>query len=170
MSTYYWLRGTQPIYVHRLHQSYGPLVRTGPDNVDVNSMDAVKAIYNIKNEYPKSPWYLNIAGVNEHDVFSTPDIDFHRRHRRVLGGSMSESALKAYIPAVTSRVDFAISRMREELNNEGAVDISKWWLFMTTDVIGELTFGESFKTLEQGKVNTSLAVALLLKTSLTDLS
>lgn len=65
---------------------------------------------------------------------------------------MSDTGLKGYIPAVTSRVDLAVSRMREELKKQGTVDIFKWWMFMTSDVIGELTFGESFKTLEQGKV------------------
>jgi hypothetical protein len=57
------------------------------------------------------------------------------------------------MPTVTSHIDLTISRMREELNNHGHMDIWKWWLFMTTDVIGELTFGESFNTLQQGKVS-----------------
>lgn len=34
----------------------------------------------------------------------------------------------------------------------GAVDVYKWWMFMATDVIGELSFGESFRMLEYGKV------------------
>ena len=64
---------------------------------------------------------------------------------------MSESSLKHYLPVVTSHVDLTISRMKEELNKQGHIDIWKWWMFMTTDVIGELTFGESFRTLQQGK-------------------
>lgn len=66
---------------------------------------------------------------------------------------MSGTSLKNHVPAIMSRVNLAVNRMRDELNKEGAVDIWKWWLFMTTDIIGELTFGESFKTLEQGKVS-----------------
>ena len=65
---------------------------------------------------------------------------------------MSESILRNYYPTITSRADFAITRMREELEQRGVIDVYKWWLFTATDVIGELTFGESFKTLEQGKV------------------
>lgn len=34
----------------------------------------------------------------------------------------------------------------------GAADVFKWWFFMATDIIGELTFGESFRTLEHGQV------------------
>lgn len=46
-----------------------------------------------------------------------------------------------------------IQRMAEETNTRGTADVFKWWLFMATDIIGELSFGESFRTLEQGKVS-----------------
>lgn len=148
---YHWINGSRPTYIHRLHERYGPVVRVGPSEVDVTDPMALKAIYAIKNEYPKTPWYLLLAGHGGHDVFNTPDIEIHRRQRRLLGGTMSESALKNYNTAIMSRVDYTITRMREEFNKQGAIDVCKWWLFMTTDIIGELTFGESFKTLEQGK-------------------
>lgn len=38
------------------------------------------------------------------------------------------------------------------METRGCTDVYKWWFFFTTDVIGELTFGESFKMLELGKV------------------
>lgn len=46
----------------------------------------------------------------------------------------------------------AINRMDEEMGKRGAADVFKWWLFMATDVIGELSFGESFRMLEAGEV------------------
>lgn len=46
----------------------------------------------------------------------------------------------------------AISRMAEETRSRGVADVFKWWLFMATDIIGELSFGESFRMLEAGEV------------------
>ncbi|KAI1809246.1 cytochrome P450 [Poronia punctata] len=43
--------------------------------------------------------------------------------------------------------------MKEEHETRGAADVYKWWLFLTTDVIGELSFGASFRMLENGKIN-----------------
>lgn len=43
--------------------------------------------------------------------------------------------------------------MGEEMKARGAADIFKWWLFMASDIIGELSFGESFHALEQGEVS-----------------
>lgn len=48
----------------------------------------------------------------------------------------------------------AIGRISEELEKRGAADVFKWWLFMATDVIGELSFGESFRMLEAGEVKS----------------
>jgi hypothetical protein len=42
--------------------------------------------------------------------------------------------------------------MREQMDTNGVVDVYKWWVFMSTDIIGELSFGESFELLENGKV------------------
>lgn len=45
--------------------------------------------------------------------------------------------------------------MSEEMKSRGVADVFKWWTFMATDIIGELSFGESFRMLEHGKVNFS---------------
>lgn len=46
-----------------------------------------------------------------------------------------------------------ISRIAEEMQSRGVADVFKWWLFMVTDIIGELSFGESFRMLEAGEVS-----------------
>lgn len=87
------------------------------------------------------------------NLFDATDFEYHRRHRRLLGANMTESSLKACLSVIVPKVDLTILRMREEMKTRGAVDVWKWWLFMATDIIGELTFGESFQTLEQGRVS-----------------
>ncbi|KAL9093047.1 MAG: hypothetical protein Q9165_004185 [Trypethelium subeluteriae] len=44
--------------------------------------------------------------------------------------------------------------MQEESKTRGIADVYKWWIFLATDVIGELSFGDSFRMLEQGKVRS----------------
>lgn len=112
---------------------------------------AVQKIYRIKNEFPKSKWYLDFVPFIQ-SVFNTPDIALHRRFRRLLSSPLSESGLKSFQPQIEHKVNLCIERMGEESKTRGAADIFKWWLFMATDVIGELSFGESFRMLESGKV------------------
>ena len=54
------------------------------------------------------------------------------------------------LPNVETRLALPLSRMRQEMAPRGAADAFKWWLFMATDIIGELTFDDSFHMLELG--------------------
>ena len=51
------------------------------------------------------------------------------------------------------KVDLALSRMQDELQTAGTVDVLKWWTLMATDVSSTLMFGDCFHTLENGEVN-----------------
>ncbi|KAL3261246.1 hypothetical protein ABHI18_003910 [Aspergillus niger] len=44
-----------------------------------------------------------------------------------------------------------MQRMREEMTTRKVADVQKWFFFMSSDIIGELSFGDSFRMLEQGK-------------------
>jgi cytochrome P450 len=78
----------------------------------------------------------------------------HSARRRLLSAPMSDSSLKSMEPLINEKVTLAIQRMKEEIGRRGSADIFKWWLFMASDVIGQLTFGDSFKNLEQGVVRS----------------
>lgn len=94
-----------------------------------------------------------VGDLTPQNLFTTVDVAFHRRHRRLLSSGLSETSLQAFHPIVEQRVNLAIARMGEEMQTRGAADVFKWFLFMATDVIGELTFGESFRMLELGEVS-----------------
>lgn len=85
-------------------------------------------------------------------MFSTTNPRFHAERRRLLSGPISEQNLLKMEPIINQRIYMTIARIEEEIEQTGAADIFKWWTFMATDVIGELSFGESFRMLELGKV------------------
>ncbi|OQD87454.1 hypothetical protein PENSOL_c077G04033 [Penicillium solitum] len=148
---HYWFAGKAPNYVHGLHENYGPIVRTGPNRVDICSIDAVKEIHKTNSRFLKSPWYRTLVPNNMESVFSTTDPNFHSARRRLLASPISDTSLHQHEGLITGRVKMTICRMAEEIQTRGATDIFKWWLFMATDIIGELSFGESFRMLEAGK-------------------
>lgn len=151
---YYTVIGQRPRYVHALHQKYGPIVRISPDVVDISSIPAAREIHRIASPFLKSPWYRLLNRKDGESIFSTTDPEYHRRHRRLLSSPLSEANLRTVEPLVKSRVQLAMSRIREEaLSPRGVADIYKWIFFMATDIIGELSFGDSFRMLEIGKKN-----------------
>ncbi|KAI1267069.1 cytochrome P450 [Xylariaceae sp. FL1019] len=152
VAAYHFLKGTKPSYIHGLHQKYGPIVRVGPREVYTMDLADAKIIHSVKNTFSKAGFYRRLTpGVES--VFNTTSNDLHRRMRRVLSAPISESGLQVYLPNIQDKVRLAIQRMGEEHETRGVADIWEWWLFMTTDVIGELSFGKSFEMLESRKVN-----------------
>jgi cytochrome P450 len=139
--------------VHSLHQLYGSTVRLSPGEIGIADIDDIKAVYNLRETFVKSSFYTDVTVSSEPNMFNTSNVQYNRRLRRLLGGPMSESSIRSIEPTVVSLSTLAILRMEEEMNKRGAADVLKWWTFMATDVIGTLTFGESFRTLEQGKVS-----------------
>ncbi|MBE3046281.1 cytochrome P450 [Candidatus Bathyarchaeota archaeon] len=126
----------------------------------MSELSAVRSIHSVKAGYLKSPFYLKLTGRSIASVFSTTDVEYHRRHRRLLSMPLSESALKTVEPIVRSKASLAVQRISEEMNSRGAADVFKWFLFYSTDVIGELSFGQSFRMLEIGMVRSPLAYAM----------
>ncbi|KAI2786849.1 Cytochrome monooxygenase [Penicillium oxalicum] len=145
---YYWLRGQIPFYVHKLHEKYGPIVRISPDRVDICDVNAAREIHKINSPFLKSKWYRVLVAGGHETTFSTLDRKFHAQRRKLLATPISESSLSKMEPIVLSRVQTTIDRMVEEMTSRKVADVFKWWLFMATDIIGELSFGESFRMLE----------------------
>ncbi|KAI2783193.1 putative cytochrome P450 [Daldinia loculata] len=147
MLKYKAITGQRPQWVHSLHEKYGAVVRISPNEVSIQDPNAVQQIYQVKGEFLKSPFYeAFLPGVN--NVFSTTDVNYHRRHRKLLAYEMSESGLNSHRPTVETKVRMTIEGMAEEMEKRGATDVYRWALYMATDVIGELSFGSSFRMLE----------------------
>ncbi|KAM3486534.1 hypothetical protein MY8738_000400 [Beauveria namnaoensis] len=150
---YKWLTGQRPLYVHNLHLKYGPVVRIAPDEVDVTDIDAVKDIYDSQETFKKSSFYRKLTAVRTPVLFALSDVSTHRRLRRLMSTPLSVSSLKTQFPLVRSRVELYIKKVKDEKISRGVADLFKWNMFLATDVVGELSFGTSFNTLELGKKN-----------------
>ncbi|KAJ6090523.1 hypothetical protein N7486_009338 [Penicillium sp. IBT 16267x] len=169
---YYWFSGKIPYYVHSLHEKYGknihitdemeesadvpqgPIVRTSTTQVDICDTEAAQEIYKTNSRFMKSEFYNVLIAKNFQNMFSTTDPKFHSSRRRLLATPISDSSLSKYEPLISSRVNLAVEKIAQEMRSRGVADVFKWWLFMATDVIGELTFGESFQMLESGELPT----------------
>ena len=74
---------------------------------------------------------------------------FERNCRRILAPSFSESALRKQEQFLSAYVDLLIRRLHD--NAGKPIDIWKWTKFFAFDIVGDLTFGESFDCLESSK-------------------
>ncbi|KAK9799880.1 putative Cytochrome P450 [Seiridium cardinale] len=144
--------GKRAQYVHWLHKKYGPVVRVGPDTVDVSDGEAALSIHRAKGGFAKSSFYD--TGGRVQSMFSTRDRKFHANRRRLLGPCFTEASLNTMQPIIDDLARLAIENMRQEAGSSaGSVDVLKWWTLFAMDTIGQLSIGESFGMVESGVKN-----------------
>lgn len=146
-------------YVHELHKTYGPFVRLAPDKLAVADPSSFVAIHRIGSGFLKTSWYEDFAaGVDNSGIgvglFAMRDPKEHAARRKLFSRALSLNSLRQNCETVIrEKAEMATSRILEEVSSpEGRSDILKWWMLMASDVIGELSFGESFGLLKLGKV------------------
>ena len=87
------------------------------------------------------------AGIDS--IITANDAD-HARMRRLLGHAFSDKALREQEPLIQSYVNSLISGLHRHTQgrNKGKVDLADWYNWTTFDVVGDLSFGESFDCLK----------------------
>ena len=107
-----------------LHKKHGPLVRTGPNELSVADLKAIKTIYGAGTPFRKSPWYSVWQGHRKFDLFAERDEKIHGQQRRLVSRAYSMDALKDLEPHVNTAINTFLSKM-DALKN-GPVDLGKW--------------------------------------------
>lgn len=150
--SYYNVRGKLPFHVKRLHEKYGPVVRIAPTHLAYISATAWKEIYGHRQGhaqkpkdplvYPEQPPHFP----HEANMILANDAN-HSRHRRLLAHAFSAKALEEQEPLIMSYIDLLMTRLRENCA-KGPIDMVALFNWTTFDVIGDLSFGEPFQSLE----------------------
>ena len=68
--------------------------------------------------------------------------------------AFSDSALQQQEPIMTRYFDLLVQRLQERVAgaaDAGVVDLVRWYNFTTFDIVGDLSFGESFDALARGR-------------------
>jgi cytochrome P450 len=145
-----------PYEIQKLHEKYGNVVRVAPNELSFTDPTAWDDIYSNKDganaeAFKKSEiWHGNPDG-GPSSVFTTIDLKEHARIRRFMDPAFSERAVLQQEPIIQDYVSTCIRKLRERLSNDGrvTVNIVDWFNFTLFDIIGDLSFGESFGCLDK---------------------
>jgi cytochrome P450 len=80
-------------------------------------------------------------------VFITIDLKEHGRIRQFMDPAFSDRAVLQQEPIIQDYVSLCIKKLQERtsFNGNTTVNIVDWFNFTLFDIIGDLSFGESFK-------------------------
>ena len=147
------IAGKLPHWVKNLHDQYeSDVVRISPSEL---SFIGASAWHDIHGSHPDAQPFekdplLNGKCFNNVDNLLTAKHGDHERMRKVLGHAFSERAIKEQEPTVQMYIEKLIRRLREQTSgsSQGKIDMVKWYSWLAFDIIGDLTFGSSFKCLD----------------------
>ncbi|KAL8765652.1 MAG: hypothetical protein Q9209_007332 [Squamulea sp. 1 TL-2023] len=145
--------GSMVDWVMGLHAKYGPVVRTGPDELSFIGPSAWQDIYTTKPQLPKVKKGI-FQSYNGVPVVATQTItEEHTRQRRILSHAFSERALREQEGILKYYTDLLITKLKEhieetEKKSSVTLDITKWYNYTTFDTIGDLLFNDPFHSLE----------------------
>ena len=152
--------GKRIFYIDELHKKYGPVVRISPDEVAVFDIEAFRQIHAVSGGYTKGEFYTKLTNFPVHSVFTLRDAKSHGLRRRLFAKGFSKTYVREnFEDIVREKVQLAVDKIADDgANNNGVVDVFKWWSLMGADIVGCLGFGESFGLLELGTVSRSLCL------------
>ncbi|VUC35462.1 unnamed protein product [Clonostachys rosea] len=134
-----------------LHETYGPVVRYGPNRYSFNSPEAIKTIYGHSTQFAKSSFYDAFMVPGRWNVFTERNIKFHASLRREYQATFSMSNLVNFEPYVDQCAKLFDQRLHEVSEAGVAIDMGHWLQCYALDVISQITFAERLGTLDSGE-------------------
>ncbi|OTA08873.1 Cytochrome P450 [Trichoderma parareesei] len=86
------IKALRTVYIHQLHQQYGPVVRIAPDEVSFTSWEALKEIYcSGGSGYDKTEFYDLFKIYGRRTMFTTLNKADHAKRKRILADRYANS-------------------------------------------------------------------------------
>ncbi|RDW59469.1 hypothetical protein BP6252_12556 [Coleophoma cylindrospora] len=157
------LKGEWFRQVKDLHEKYGDIVRIAPNTLAVDGSVGWEDVYGHKigdrEEFGKDPvFYRPVDDTNgATDMLAANRVD-HRRQRRLVSHAFSDAALLEQEGLIKYYIDLLMLRFKTMAMEGEVLDMVKWFNFTTFDIIGDLTFGDSFHCLDNSKMHPWIAM------------
>ncbi|KAI9369063.1 cytochrome P450 [Aspergillus egyptiacus] len=158
--SFHALRGDMVTWIQGLHDTYGDVVRIGPDELSYTSSEAWKTIYGHAvggmKTMEKDQRFLGPPFFSAPDIIRAPGAD-HSRFRRNFSHAFSERALREQEPLIRHYVDMLVAKLGQDAREkpDGAVELVHLYNYTTFDIMGDLTFGEPLDLLKETGKNTA---------------
>jgi cytochrome P450 len=150
--------GTSRQHLRHLHRVHGPVVRVGPKEVSINSVDGYYKVHGVGSHCLKAPVFDHIRFSHSSMLFTMRDPRLHSERKRIIGRGFAsiKEEQEVKIQRLASQ---AVSNIKKEVE-DGQADVYKWWRCLAVDVVSEMAFGKPFKLLQSGGKGLPLYTAL----------
>lgn len=150
--TYHAWIGDEASTVHALHDHYGPVVRTGPDSIDISDGAALAAIYTEKGGFGKADFYANFDIDGHKSIFSETDPSRRAPRAKAVAALFSTSNLRQGQHVIYKCVDSFVDRLTQAAagNQKGKpLNILNLTRGLAVDAVSSYLLGGSYGALNE---------------------
>ncbi|KAI0821898.1 high nitrogen upregulated cytochrome P450 monooxygenase 2 [Trametes gibbosa] len=139
--------GRQHLYLKCLHERYGDVVRTGPNELSVRDPSLLNDIYGVCG-LPHSSMYVGrLLTSTNLPLVGIMNTDEHLERRKSWARAFTPAALKEYQPMLAARA----MQLADALGRQdGEADISRWVNCFSYDFMSDMAFGGGSELLRDG--------------------
>ncbi|KAG7094273.1 hypothetical protein E1B28_007877 [Marasmius oreades] len=134
-----------------LHRHYGPVVRTGPNELSICDVNAVQPVLGSDGLGKGNLWdgrrMPHSKGTAHIGIRDTTE---HMKRRKPWNKAFSTSRIKAYEPIMRARLHQLLESLDDEADKKRSVDLAKWLSFFAYDFMGDMAFGAGFELMRNG--------------------
>jgi cytochrome P450 len=142
------LAGNRTATIDKLHKTYGPAVRIGPNEVSFSDKESIRQLYGQATVYMKAPIYETFSKPPV-GIFSLLNKQEHAKRRRLLAHAFSQANLYDTEPQIIKMIDKAVANTQK--SKDRTVNVLSLFRSLALDIVGELFLGKSFGALDQEK-------------------
>ncbi|KAF7377747.1 hypothetical protein MSAN_00197700 [Mycena sanguinolenta] len=141
-------QGYKYLWHKKLHDKYGPYVRTGPNEISVIDTPAVCQILNFGG-LEKGRYYESARHEDTPPAIVCLSGEAHAARRRVWNRALTSACIREYEQLIVKRASQLISCLRDQTH--ARVDLVHWLDLFAYDLMGDLAFGGGFEMLRDGQ-------------------
>ncbi|KAH7044497.1 cytochrome P450 monooxygenase-like protein [Macrophomina phaseolina] len=150
----HWLSGTWHRDIEALHRKYGPVVRVAPNELSFCGVQSIKDIYGTRQYtaptfFKKCRTFYLQSDVKYPSIGTEVDPVKHHELRKMISPGFSPPTLKSQGYIIAGYVNTLVQQIQERSGQP--LEMNRWFLWFTFDVITDLVFGESLKNVERGE-------------------
>ncbi|KAK3988501.1 Pisatin demethylase [Cladorrhinum sp. PSN332] len=144
--------------IKKLHEKYGPVVRIGPNTLDLDYPELIRIIYSTDGKWIKTKMYENnstyMDGKQTWTIFSTQDQAYHARIKRPIVKYFTLGNVLGIEPHMNVVIKDFIKHLDTRFAagpNPKDFDLVSWINYFAWDQASEMTFSKRYGYMDSGR-------------------
>ncbi|KAF8901836.1 cytochrome P450 [Mucidula mucida] len=154
-----WKDGYFTTHLKDLHNIYGPVVRTRPNELHFCSPEAYFAIYTARSGFTKDPQFYRSFGEDE-SSFGLVDVQKHKQRRNIMSPLFSRRAIVQLEHVIQEKIELFMESLRESSKVNAPVNLHRGFRALTMDTITAYCYGNSFGALSTPDFKHPILISL----------